>query len=94
VIGTMFLISAYRVCQKPGSKVGPLTFSAQQWTMARVVGKQNPDPCNDFMTDLIQFVKEQRASCQLGDSILMDANKPLDRKANGLASNNSPKLST
>jgi hypothetical protein len=72
-------ISAYRVCQKAGANVGPHTSYAQQWTMSRVAGHQHPDLRNDFITDLIQFVTEQRTGHHLAVSVLMDANKSLGR---------------
>jgi hypothetical protein len=55
----VMFISAYRACQKAGAKAGPLTSYAQQWTMSRAAGKVHPDPRNDLIADLIQFVKDQ-----------------------------------
>jgi hypothetical protein len=80
----VMFISAYRVCQKAGAKVGPLTSYAQQWTMSRVAGKEKPDPRNDFINDLIQFVTEQRADRQIAISILMDANELMGRETEGI----------
>jgi hypothetical protein len=80
----IMFISACRVCQKAGAKAGPLTSYAQQWTMSRVAGKVTPDPRNDFITDLIQFVTEQRADRQIAISMLMDANELLGRETKGM----------
>lgn len=55
----VMLISAYRVCQKAGATVGPLTAYLQQWTMSREEGNQNPDPRHNVITDLLQFIREQ-----------------------------------
>ena len=52
--------------------------------MSRVAGKERPDPRNDFITDIIQFVKEQRTDCQLAVSILMDANELLSTEPDGI----------
>ena len=60
----IMFISAYRVCQKPGSKAGPLTAYAQQWTISHVAGNPKPDPRKDFITDLIAFVKEKKRETQ------------------------------
>ena len=53
----ILFISAYRVCQKARSKAGPLTSYAQQWTMSHIAGNPHPDPRNDFISDLIQFLQ-------------------------------------
>ena len=52
--------------------------------MARVAGKARPDPRNDFITDLIKFVKEQRTVRQFAVSILMDANELLGTEPDGI----------
>ena len=80
----VMFISAYRVCQKAGAKVGPLTSYAQQWTMSRVAGKATPDPRKDFIDDIIQFVNEQRTDRQLAVGILMDANELLGKDPEGI----------
>jgi hypothetical protein len=80
----VMFVSAYWVCQKAGSKVGPLTSYAQQWTMSRLAGNRSPDPRNDFLTDLIQFVTDKKAGRQLAVSILLDANETLGSDADGL----------
>lgn len=49
-----------------------------------MAGNPNPDPGNDFITDLIQFVTDQRAGRQLAVSILIDANETLGNEAEGL----------
>ncbi len=80
----IMFISAYRVCQKAGSKAGPLTSYAQQWTMSHVAGNPTPDPRNDFITDLVQFVKDQRKLKPLAININLDANESMGDEAAGL----------
>jgi hypothetical protein len=80
----MFL-SVYRVCQTRGSKVGPrMTAYAQQWTLSRVAGKQDPNPRDDVITDLIQFVKAQTLRKPTAVGIFIDANKSLGDEPEGL----------
>jgi hypothetical protein len=80
----VMFISAYRVCQKAGSKAGPLTSYAQQWTMSHVDGNPTPDPRNDFISDLIHFDKDQRRLKPMAININLDANEPMGDEANGL----------
>lgn len=67
-----------------GTKVGLLTSYTQQLMMSRVAGNAQPDPRNDLITDLEQFVKEQCNNRTLAVSIFIDANKMLGDEANGL----------
>jgi hypothetical protein len=80
----VMFIFAYRVCQMQGTKVGLLTSYTQQLMMSRVAGNAQPDPRNDLITDLEQFVKEQCNNRTLAVSIFIDANKMLGDEANGL----------
>ena len=80
----ILFISAYRVCQKARSKAGPLTSYAQQWTMSHIAGNPNPDPRNDFISDLIQFVQEKRRLTPLAVNITLDANEHMGEEATGL----------
>ena len=80
----IIFISAYRVCQKARSKAGPLTSYAQQWTMSRIAGNPNPDPRNDFISDLIHFVQEKRRLTPLAVNITLDANEHMGEEATGL----------
>jgi hypothetical protein len=80
----IMFISGHRVCQKAGSKAGPLTSYAQQWTMSHVAGNQSPDPRNDFISDLIHFVKEQRSLKPIAININLDANECMGEEAEGL----------
>ena len=80
----IMFISAYRVCQKAGSPAGPLTSYAQQWTMSHVAGNSNPDPRQDFISDLIQFVKEKRNLRPVAVNINLDANEQMGDEHNGL----------
>jgi hypothetical protein len=80
----VLFILAYRVRQKVGTKSGPLTAYAQQWTMSRVLGIKNPDPLQDFVTDIIRFVKAQQSKIPLAVSIFIDANEQLGDKVEGL----------
>ena len=80
----ILFISAYRVCQKAGSKAGPLTSYAQQWTMAHVSGNKHPDPRKDFIKDLIQFVKDKLRTKPFAININLDANERLGDEADGL----------
>jgi hypothetical protein len=75
-------ISAYRVYPKGGTKDGPLTAYAQQWTLSHASGNQSPDPLQDFITDIIQFVKTQRVRNDIAVAIFLDANAQLGDKAN------------
>ena len=52
--------------------------------VSRGAGKERPDPRQDFITNLIQFVKEQRNDRQLAVSILMDANELLGTEPDGI----------
>jgi hypothetical protein len=80
----IMFMSGCRVCQKAGSKAGPLTSHAQQWTMSHVAGKQSPDPRNDFISDLIHFVKEQRSLKPIAINVNLDANECMGEEAEGL----------
>jgi hypothetical protein len=81
----VMFISAHRACcQKAGSKAGPLTSHAQQWTMSHVAGNPKPDPRKSFITDLIQFVKEQGSIKPLAINVNLDANKRMGEEARRL----------
>jgi hypothetical protein len=80
----IMFISAYHVCQKAGSKAGPLTSYVQQWTMSHITGNKKPDPRKDFIVDLIYRVKEKRSIKPLAININLDANERIGDKADGL----------
>jgi hypothetical protein len=78
-------ISVYRVCQKQGTKAGPLTAYAQQWTMSHIAGNKQPDPRKYFITDLIQFVNKQRNNKKtLAVGILLDVNAHIGDETEGI----------
>jgi hypothetical protein len=54
-----------------------MTAYAQQWTLSRVAGKQDPNPRDDVITDLIQFVKAQTLRKPTAVGIFIDANESL-----------------
>jgi hypothetical protein len=80
----MMFILAHRVCQKASSKAGPLTSYTQQWTMSHVACNKSPDPRNDFISDLIQFVKEERILKPVAINVNLDANECMGEDAEGL----------
>ena len=52
--------------------------------MSHVAGNPTPDPRNDFIQDLIQFVKDQRKLKPLAININLDANESMGDEAAGL----------
>ena len=74
-----------QVCQKARSNAGPLTsHDAQQWTTTHVAGNTNPNPRNDLISDLIQFVQEKRSINPLAVNINLDANEQVGEESTGL----------
>jgi hypothetical protein len=57
---------------------------AQQWTMSHVTGNKKPDPRQDFITDLIQLVKNKQSIQTMAININLDVNKQMGDEANGL----------
>ena len=51
-------ITAYRVCQT--SLAGPNTAHSQQWQMLTKQGKTEPNPRQQFLTDLECFINTRR----------------------------------
>ena len=69
-------ITAYRVCQT--SLAGPNTAHSQQWQMLTKQGKTEPNPRQQFLTDLECFINTRRAPPNHEQIILsLDANEPL-----------------
>jgi hypothetical protein len=52
--------------------------------MSHVAGNPKPDPRKNFITDLIQFVKEQRSIKPLAINVNLDANERMGEEADGL----------
>jgi hypothetical protein len=52
--------------------------------MSHVAGNTKPDPFKDFITDLIQFVKEKRSIKPLAINVNLDANEQMGKESDGL----------
>jgi hypothetical protein len=78
----MFM-SAYQVCQKGGTKVGPLIAYTQQRMLSLAAGNKSPDPRQDFISDHLQFIKMQRIRKDITVTIFLDANERLGDEADG-----------
>jgi exonuclease III len=78
------IITAYQVCTKSTTQRGRYTAAAQQESLLRQRGKQNPNPRTHFCKDLTTFLKQRR---QEGDELILlgDFNEALGDESNGIS---------
>jgi hypothetical protein len=62
------IVTAYQVCNKSATQRGRSTAAAQQESLLRQRGEDNPNPRKHFRSDLTKFLKQRR---QDGDEIIL-----------------------
>ena len=73
------IITAYRVVQNNVDNAGVKTSVAQQYAMLREMGKKNPNPRQQMLTDLKKYIRSLQDKMEI--VLVMDANEQWEGKS-------------
>ncbi len=71
------ILSGYQVCTNQKFDLGSNNMYNQQFCILHQLGNTNPNPCNQFLEDIISLIKQWQAS-QKADLICIDANENIN----------------
>jgi hypothetical protein len=82
-----YIISAYRACPKPSHNILPQSNStfAQQFFKIREMGNPDPNPRQQFITDLTQYITDLNIKDHDMILVMLDGNEPLCRQNKGIS---------